>query len=163
VRFLALPPAFLVAILSYFAKRQSRSARLSSCIITRMSIQELSLKFKRFSENQDIWIGVIIFVVGLTSFFLGRMSSPQNIAQIKTDLDIHGSSLEIKEVKTDTATSVNGVIPESGYVASKSGTKYHLPWCGSAKQIKEENKIWFATKEEAEKAGYTPASNCKGI
>jgi methylphosphotriester-DNA--protein-cysteine methyltransferase len=55
------------------------------------------------------------------------------------------------------------MVPEGGYVASKNGTKYHLPWCGSAKQIKEENKVWFATKEEAEAAGYTPAANCKGI
>ena len=52
---------------------------------------------------------------------------------------------------------------EGKYVASKSGTKYHLPWCGGAKQIKEANKIWFDTKEEAEAAGYTPATNCKGI
>lgn len=49
------------------------------------------------------------------------------------------------------------------YVASKKGTKYHLPWCAGAKSMKEENKIWFNSKEEAEKAGYTPASNCKGI
>ncbi len=49
------------------------------------------------------------------------------------------------------------------YVASKSGKSYHLPWCGGAKQIKEENKIWFATKEEAEAKGYAPAKNCKGI
>ncbi len=54
-------------------------------------------------------------------------------------------------------------VGEGGYVASKNGTKYHFPWCGSAKQIKEENKIWFKTKAEAEAAGYTPASNCKGI
>src|SRR5690606_22759248 len=43
------------------------------------------------------------------------------------------------------------------YVASKTGSKYHLPWCGGAKQIKEENKVWFQTKEEAEAAGYEPA------
>lgn len=49
------------------------------------------------------------------------------------------------------------------YVGSKKGSKYHLPWCAGAKAIKEENKIWFASKEEAEKAGYTPAGNCKGI
>lgn len=49
------------------------------------------------------------------------------------------------------------------YVASKKGSKYHLPWCAGAKSILEENKIWFASKEEAEKAGYTPAGNCKGI
>lgn len=55
--------------------------------------------------------------------------------------------------------------PASGgaYVASKSGTKYYLPWCGTAKRINEENKVWFATKAEAEAAGYEPAKNCKGI
>jgi hypothetical protein len=55
--------------------------------------------------------------------------------------------------------------PEGGgqYVASKSGQSYHLPWCSGAKQIKEENKIYFDSKEEAEAAGYAPAKNCKGI
>ncbi len=55
-------------------------------------------------------------------------------------------------------------IPAGGqYVSSKSGTRYYLPWCSGAKQIKEENKVWFTTKEAAEAAGYTPAKNCKGI
>lgn len=49
------------------------------------------------------------------------------------------------------------------YVASKNGSKYHLPWCPGAKAMNEANKIWFSTKAEAEAAGYTPASNCKGI
>ncbi|HWH16295.1 MAG TPA: hypothetical protein VNU25_01790 [Candidatus Paceibacterota bacterium] len=49
------------------------------------------------------------------------------------------------------------------YVASKNGTKYYLPSCGGSKRIKEENKIWFDTKEEAESAGYGPAANCPGL
>lgn len=49
------------------------------------------------------------------------------------------------------------------YVASKTGTKYYLPWCGTAKRIKEENKVWFSSKAEAESAGYEPAKNCKGL
>lgn len=53
--------------------------------------------------------------------------------------------------------------PGGQYVASKSGSKYHLPWCPGAKQMKEENKIYFSSKEEAEAAGYAPAANCKGI
>lgn len=57
-----------------------------------------------------------------------------------------------------TATAETGT-----YVASKSGEKYHLPTCSGAKAMKESNKIWFTTKEEAEAAGYTPAANCKGI
>jgi methylphosphotriester-DNA--protein-cysteine methyltransferase len=54
-------------------------------------------------------------------------------------------------------------VTERGYVASKNGTKYHLPWCSGAQRIKDENKVWFKTKEDAEKAGFMPASNCKGI
>jgi hypothetical protein len=49
------------------------------------------------------------------------------------------------------------------YVASKNGSKYYLPTCASANRIKEENKIWFISKEEAEAAGYTPSSTCKGL
>jgi methylphosphotriester-DNA--protein-cysteine methyltransferase len=49
------------------------------------------------------------------------------------------------------------------YVASKKGKKYHLPTCVGAKTISEANKVWFVTKADAEKAGYTPAGNCKGI
>jgi methylphosphotriester-DNA--protein-cysteine methyltransferase len=55
-------------------------------------------------------------------------------------------------------------LPTTGaYVASRTGTKYYLPTCGTAKRIKDENKVWFATKADAEKAGYEPATNCKGL
>jgi len=52
---------------------------------------------------------------------------------------------------------------EGKYVGSVNSDKYHAPWCSGAKRINEENQIWFATKAEAEQAGYIPASNCKGI
>ena len=54
--------------------------------------------------------------------------------------------------------------PSTGmYVASKNSTKYHLASCPGAARIKEENKRWFNSKAEAEKAGLTPAANCPGI
>lgn len=49
------------------------------------------------------------------------------------------------------------------YVASKSGTKYHLATCPGARTISEANRVWFETKGEAEAAGYAAAANCKGI
>lgn len=49
------------------------------------------------------------------------------------------------------------------YVGSKNSDKYHLPDCPGASRIKEENKIWFSSEEEAESLGYTPASNCDGL
>jgi hypothetical protein len=54
--------------------------------------------------------------------------------------------------------------PESvSYVASKSGTKYHLLTCPGAKTIVEKNRIYFKTEASAQAAGYTPAANCKGL
>lgn len=63
-----------------------------------------------------------------------------------------------KQEPVGTATEATGK-----YVASKKGSKYHLPTCSGAKSMSPENKIWFATKEEAEAAGFTPAANCKGL
>ena len=49
------------------------------------------------------------------------------------------------------------------YVGSKNGTKYHALWCPGASQIKDENKVFFNSKEEAVASGYAPATNCKGL
>lgn len=42
------------------------------------------------------------------------------------------------------------------YVGSKNSNKYHLPSCSFAKRIKPENRVCFASREEAEKKGYQP-------
>lgn len=47
------------------------------------------------------------------------------------------------------------------YVASKNGTKYHPVDSGSAKQIKDENKVYFKNQEEAEAAGYEAGKSVK--
>jgi hypothetical protein len=55
-------------------------------------------------------------------------------------------------------------IPVGGQVvASKTGAKYYLPWCATAKRIKPENQVWFASQDAAKAAGYEPAANCKGL
>jgi hypothetical protein len=33
--------------------------------------------------------------------------------------------------------------------------------CSGANRIKPENEIWFSTKEEAEKSGFTLSTTCK--
>ena len=59
---------------------------------------------------------------------------------------------------TTTPINQNGL-----YVGSINGKIYHLPWCSGAIRIREENKVWFVSKEEATQKGYSPAANCKGI
>ena len=50
---------------------------------------------------------------------------------------------------------------EKNFVASLGGTVYYHKSCSGYKRIKEENRIWFNTKDDAEMAGYRVAKNCK--
>lgn len=72
-----------------------------------------------------------------------------------------GSAAAIEAVES--AKSSVPVATSGTYLASKNGTKYYLPTCGSAKRIKPENIVWFQTKAEAEAVGYEPAANCPGL
>ncbi len=46
------------------------------------------------------------------------------------------------------------------YVASKFSINYHLPTCKKVKRIQEQNRVTFASAEEAVKAGYVPCALC---
>lgn len=137
-----------------------------------MNIQEARNKIKFLFEsegNKAVFTALLIMLVGLASFGLGRMST---IEGTKTPVTIEypdrtevatGSEREVS--KTHTAAVARAAMENKGggVVASKSGTKYHFPWCAGASQISEKNKVNFASIEDARKAGYTPASNCKGL
>jgi hypothetical protein len=132
------------------------------CIIVGMNIQENTQKFKAFLHNTEYQLAALIIAISVASFFLGRTSVSENSQELEGE--IQTVSLVSSVVEKDiTSTDKIQVSTPGGYVASRSGTKYHLPWCSSAQRIKEENKIWFETKEAAEKAGYTPAGNCPGL
>ncbi len=92
----------------------------------------------------------------------GDLSASAALAPIpkspKSSAVSKGYTPPAKQEKTGTATAETGK-----YVASKNGTKYYLPSCGTVNRIKEENKIYFNTKEEAEAAGFGPSSTCKGL
>jgi hypothetical protein len=101
--------------------------------------------------------GVKIQGVPAGAFSAAAALAPIPKASKSSNVSVKSKSTA-KEEPTGTATAETGV-----YVASKKGTKYHLPTCSGAKTMSEENKIWFTTKEEAEAAGYMPAANCKGL
>ena len=128
-------------------------------------IIDISKKVKDFyhANKQDIFIAAVIFLVGLASFGLGRLSI---LWPEKTPLVIEGPDHKAISRQEPAAESKNYASMATGqgkYVASKNGTAYHFPWCPGAQKIKEENKIWFQTKGEAESRGYKPAGNCEGL
>ena len=106
-------------------------------------------------SGKDLLLGLIVFLVALASFGLGRLSAvwPKSHA-ITIRQSEHTANLSLgarvggKEsglASTTRQKDLHGM-----YVASKNGTAYHFPWCPGAQKMKEGNKIWFQTKEEAE-------------
>lgn len=97
---------------------------------------------------------LVVVLATSASFWLGMLTE-REAGQ--------GSDFSIEYAQQGAAVAQAVTAQDGRYVASRSGTKYHLPTCSGAKTISEVNKVWFASKEEAEAAGYAPAANCKGI
>lgn len=124
-----------------------------------MSIANLGGKGKQLVENNAIYSAILVVIVGVAGFGLGKLSEePQSVetvaiegAYIAPELTFGGGDAQVLNAET------------GQYVGSRNGTKYHFPWCSGAQRMKESNKVWFATKEDAEAAGYSPAANCKGL
>ncbi len=135
-------------------------------------------KIKHFLESEkgkDILIVLIVILVGLASFELGRLSKEDSSGGLKIEngdqtanvltSTENGSNMPIYDVSntssndTNTTNSTNST--GKNYFASSRGKKYYSVNCSAGKTIKEANKVFFTTGEEAEKAGYTLSSACQ--
>lgn len=123
-------------------------------------VQEIRGKIKSLLEDQAIFVSILLILVALASFGLGRQSMTEKALP-------EPANRELPVQNSPTITESPQVIQNGEtyprYVASKHGQVYHLLICPGAKRINEENKIYFDTKEAAEAAGLRPAANCKGI
>lgn len=103
-----------------------------------------------------------LVVVSIASFAGGRASVPQVESKSISGVSQQVKSAEIPVVVENSMPELP--ITEEGvgtFVASKTGKKYFPVNCAGAKRIKDQNKVTFGSSLEAEKAGYTPAKNCK--
>ena len=111
----------------------------------------------------ELYLTAVIVLVAVISFGLGRLSK---IREEKTPITIENvkENAETGESKSLSTSNVdNEIKTDKIFVASRNGKKYYYIWCESANVIKEQNRIWFSTQAEAQKAGYQPAANCKGL
>lgn len=124
-------------------------------------------KFKSLLHNDQLFYGFLVILVGICSFGLGRASvvpvesqnPPSKVIIEKTQTASAISVSAVGETVTDESTPA----ASGSVVGSRSGTKYHLPSCPGAGQIKPENRIEFPSAAAAEAAGYTKAANCPGL
>ncbi len=142
-----------------------------------IKIKELGRSLARLADRRDVFAFCAIFLAGMGGYIFGRLD-PLNPAPKAVEIrvgerafaatTVPAAPIVPMESPKDSATisaptKVPAGKPAGKYVASRNGKKYYLPSCSGAKSISEANKIWFSTKEEAEKAGYAPATACKGI
>jgi hypothetical protein len=120
-------------------------------------------------KGKDILVVIILILVGLGSFELGRLSKTDTHQGIKVNYEksienqaenaisaIDKPYTNLSKVPFDINTSLNG----KSFFASKRGKKYYTLGCSAGKTIKQENRIYFETSEQAEKAGYLLSSSC---
>jgi len=130
------------------------------------SIRELAQKIKSFVifPNPDVLVVVVVILVGFAGFGLGRLSVLDSQKELVKIFDESSQTASvISDYNSYSDIQAESISVSGEVVASKNGTKYHFPWCSGAQQISEKNLISFASIDEAKKAGYTPASNCKGL
>lgn len=113
-----------------------------------MTIAEVREKCKTLIKNvpRDVLIVVVLILASCASFGFGYLAGADA-----------GKGSEVSPPSLETSSG------EGNYVASKNGTKYYLPSCAGANQISDANKVWFVSASAAEEAGYSPATNCKGL
>ena len=137
-----------------------------SCIISRMNISEVVSfdkegRVEYFPLWRRLFLALVIILVATLSFGIGRLSvvGDREPLRIEYDPQLTTDNSQPTQNKSQTASAINAV---SGgeVITSKNGNKYHYPYCPGAKQIKEENKVIFASATAAEAAGYTLAANC---
>ena len=127
-------------------------------------------KIKQFIESEkgkDVLIVIIVILVGLGSFELGRLSKENASSGVKIEYPNQDAvqatdqaSNAVSGVSSPIAQTSNSIPLGKNYFASSRGSKYYTLGCSAGKSIKQANRVYFATSDEAEKAGYTLSSSC---
>jgi len=115
---------------------------------------------------QNIFLFFGILLVGLLSFegglIYGKIAQSKPLIVSLPSIPVTSDTNTTKAIVEDPSANTNNQ-PELGatercpFAGSKNSNKYHLSTCAVVKRIKPENKICFASKEEAEKRGYIPS------
>jgi hypothetical protein len=121
--------------------------------------------FLQSEKGKDVLIVIIVILVGLGSFELGRLSKGDDSQGQNIDNSSQNND-DTSQVSVDNSTDVERleapVGPISGsFFASSKGKKYYPVDCSAGKNIKQANRVYFDTGTQAEAAGYTLSSSCK--
>ena len=116
----------------------------------------MNFQFKNIKNNFFELLLVSFAVLGI--FGLGYFAAHLVTFQ-KSPIVVEKLSSELY------STAKNDIIQEDRLdeqvVASVNSDKYHFEHCPGAGRIKEENKLFFNSPQDAEEAGFVLAGNCQ--
>lgn len=109
---------------------------------------------KILNENEDKIILVIGFIlVAFLSFGAGKLSEtyrPETPIVFKNAPDCPNSSAD----SAVASSATNGTKTEGKIIGNKNSKIYHYPGSASYNKISPENRVYFDTETDAQKAGY---------
>jgi hypothetical protein len=115
-----------------------------------------------YRERAISFVGIV--AVGVLGFEFGAIEGQSRISSPPVIRVSEVSALAVRPdasvvPATNAAPSMRETPPDTGacvFVGSKNSDKYHLPACSFAKRIKPENRVCFASEEDAKAKGYQP-------
>ncbi|MEO6077459.1 MAG: hypothetical protein ABIP54_01620 [Candidatus Andersenbacteria bacterium] len=112
---------------------------------------------------QAIRMGIVGILLFGTGWQTGRIMSPYYAATpvvFEDHQPAPGGEAQLQALldNPSPSTSISPTQNQGKYLASKNSTLFHDPSCASAKSIKPENQVWFASVEAAKSAGYSPSA-----
>lgn len=136
-----------------------RFMRDTSLVLGVLCVAVLSFGVSKIESEREVWCSAVVSIEGTLPVIL--QNEVENEGGTDTGIPTKNSAESVLAPSGGSKTS--DAPPGAGgrVVASKNGTKYHHPWCAGASQIKEENKIWYETEQQAQQAGLTKAKNCQ--
>lgn len=117
--------------------------------------------FVESEKGKDILVILIVILVGLGSFELGRLSKNTPSSGIKVTYPDKVETQTANTLEALNSTKMTTDTQSKTFFASSRGSRYYSVGCAAGKTIKQENRIYFNTKEEAERAGYVLSSSCR--
>jgi hypothetical protein len=122
--------------------------------------------FMASDTGKDILVVLIVILVGLGSFELGRLSNKGQSTGVKVTYPDGQEASALSPINALGQVSsqnigIDSLDSNKAFFASTKGTKYYSIGCGAGKTIKQENRIYFETSNVAEAAGYTLSTSCK--
>ena len=108
---------------------------------------------------------VLFFLVLLMFTLSGCQITDEKIEKtpvkinLPTDDSVNGYRNSSSEIDTDGIT-INETTTEYTYFGNKNSKKFHKSSCSALKNTKDENKVFYKTKEEFIKNNYSPCKIC---